>query len=231
MLFERRLYAAQHAVALLLGWLLHLDDLETSRQGSIFFEVLFVFRPGGGGNGTKFAAGQRRLQQIRRVVLSGLAARANHRVGLINKEDDGRRRCLDLGNHALEPVFKLALDASSRLQQTKVEGTNLHPLERWRNVARGDTKRKSLDNGRLSHARLARQNGIVLAAASKNVDDLPHLEIPAEHGIDLPRLGRFGQVDGELVQARLFRRRGSCRGLRLLTRASGSLLLDESRHV
>jgi hypothetical protein len=96
MLLKRGHRAAQHEHALLFAGLLDLDDLETPSQGRIFFEVLLVLGPGGGGDGAQFAAGQRRFEQIGRIVLSGLAAGADHGVRFVDEENDRRGRGLDL---------------------------------------------------------------------------------------------------------------------------------------
>ena len=70
MLLQHRDQAAQHHQALGFGRLFHLHHLEAPRQRRIFFEVLLVFRPRGGGDGAQFAARQRRLQQVGRIVLA-----------------------------------------------------------------------------------------------------------------------------------------------------------------
>ena len=74
-------------------------------------------------------------------------------------------------------------------------------FERFGHVALSDTQRESLNNGRLTDARLASQNRIVLAATRENVDDLTDLKIAAEHRVDLARGGFCGQIFGELIQS------------------------------
>ncbi len=91
MLLERRRHAAHHQEAHLLGRLLDLDELEPARQRGILLEVLLVLRPGRGRDGAQLAAGQRRLEQVGGVALSRLAAGADHRVRLVDEQDDRRR--------------------------------------------------------------------------------------------------------------------------------------------
>ena len=85
-LLERRHDAAQHEQALLLGGLLDLHELEATRQRGILLEVLLVLRPGRRGDGAQLAARERRLEEIRRVALPGLSARADQRVGFVDEE-------------------------------------------------------------------------------------------------------------------------------------------------
>lgn len=61
-------YAAQHIDRHFGAGLIHPQHLETSFQGRIFFDVLFVFVPGGGTNGAQLTPGQHRLEQIGRIT-------------------------------------------------------------------------------------------------------------------------------------------------------------------
>ena len=85
---ERRCNAAQHGAGNLFRRLFNLDNLKPSGQRRILLEILLVLRPGGCGDGSQFSAGKRRLQQIGRVVLSRLSARANHGVRFIDEKND-----------------------------------------------------------------------------------------------------------------------------------------------
>ena len=82
---------AHHPDGAVLVGLLDLDDLEPPRQRRVLLEVLLVLGPGGGGDGAQLAAGQGRLEQVGGVVLAGLAAGADHGVGLVDEEDDRDR--------------------------------------------------------------------------------------------------------------------------------------------
>jgi hypothetical protein len=57
----------QHQAGRVIVRLVHFHHLEATLQGSIAFEVLFVFGPGGGGDGAQFATRQRRFQQVGRI--------------------------------------------------------------------------------------------------------------------------------------------------------------------
>ena len=66
-----------------------------------------------------------------------------------------------------------------------------------RHVTPGDPQREALDHGRLSHPRLAGEDGVVLPPAHQDVDDLPDLLVAAGDGIDVARARPRREVGGE----------------------------------
>ena len=138
----------------------------------------------------------------------------------------GIGRGLDLGDHLLEPVLELALDAGAGLEQPEVERAQHDVLEHGGHIALGDPQRQPLDDGRLADARLAGQDRVVLAAADQDIDHLADLGLAADHRVDLALLGPLGQVDRELVECRRLAHRGRpgpapvCRPLRRLEPAA-----------
>ena len=205
-LFECFDHAAEHPAGHLVGRLLHLHHLESSRQGRILLEILLVFCPGRGGDGPQLTAGERRLEHIGRIPLPRLAAGADQRVGLVDKEDDRRWRLLHLVDHALEPVFEFPLHPSARLQQAQVERAERDIFERLGNIAIGDPLCESFDDRRFSDARLAGEDGIILPPPREDIDDLPHLSLAAPHRVDLARLRAAGEVDRVLIEVWSFGR-------------------------
>src|SRR5581483_9521204 len=177
-----------------------LDDLEATLEGGVGFEELLVLHPGGGGDGAEFAAGQGRLEQVGGIALTGGAAGADDRVRFIDKQDDRFGRGLHLLDYRFEAIFKLALDAGAGLQQAQVERADIDVAQRRRHIARDDLQGEAFDHGGLAHARLAREDGVVLAAAREDIDDLANLEIAADDRVDFPLAGPLGQVERELVE-------------------------------
>jgi hypothetical protein len=197
---ERRHHAAQHGQALLFGGLLHLHELEAARQRRVLLEELLVLGPRGGGDRAQLAARERRLQQVGGVVLPGRAAGPDHRVRLVDEEDDRRRGVLDLVDQPLEAVLELALHPGARLEQRQVEGAERDVAQRLRHVALGDAPGEALHHRGLADAGLAHEDRVVLAPAGEDVDHLAHLEVAPEHRVDLPGLGLGREVDGVLVE-------------------------------
>ncbi len=210
MLFKRSYEPAHHDQALMLAGLFHLHYLEAPGKRRILLEVLFVLRPCRRSDGAQFAAGERRLEQVGGVVLSGLSTGADHGVCFVDEENDRRGGGFHFFNETFEPILKFALDARAGLQQRQVKGTHVHVLERRRHIALGDPQRKPFDHGRLAHTRLAGEDGVVLPPPGEDVDDLANLRIAAEHRIDLSLAGIAGKVDGVLVQVRRLAAGGFC---------------------
>ncbi|EWC52565.1 hypothetical protein XAR_1867 [Xanthomonas citri pv. glycines str. 8ra] len=201
-LLHQRHHAAQHRRGQRLARLLDLDHLEAPRQRRVLLEVLLVFAPGGGRDGAQLAARQRRLEQVRRVVLAGGAAGADHRVRLVDEQDDRMRALLDLVDDVLQPVLELALDAGAGLQQAHIQHMQFHPLQYVRHVLLGDAPGQPLDDRGLADAGFAGEDRIVLAPPHQDVDHLPDLAVAADHRVDLRIAGALGEVGGELVQRR-----------------------------
>ncbi|MCY1310984.1 hypothetical protein D9M70_612290 [compost metagenome] len=77
--------ATQHVDRLVFVRLFDFHHLEAAGQGGILFEVLLVLGPGGRRDGAQFAARQGRLEQVGRIILPGLAARANQGVRFVDE--------------------------------------------------------------------------------------------------------------------------------------------------
>ena len=118
----------------------------------------------------------------------GLAAGADHRVRLVDEQDDRLRRSLHLGDDGLQPVLELALDAGAGLQQAEIERADGDVPQRRRHVALGDAQREAFDDGGLADARLAGQDRVVLPPPHQDVDELTDLEVAAGDRIDVALL-------------------------------------------
>src|SRR5690349_2326868 len=70
-----------------------------------------------------------------------------------------------------------------------------------------DALRKALDHGRLAHARLADQNGVVLGPPGEDLHDPLDLLLPADDRVELALAGGLGEVAAELVEHQRRRRR------------------------
>ena len=78
-------------------------------------------------------------------------------------------------------------------------------------VARDDALREPLDDRGLADAGLADQHRVVLRAAREDLDHAADLLVAADHRVELPGLGRLGQVAAELLE-RLVAALGILRG-------------------
>ena len=225
--FEHTDDAAHHHHADRFGGLFDLDDLEAAGERGVLFKVLFVLAPGGGGHGAHLAAREGGLEQVGGIALAGLAAGADHGVGLVDEEDDGLGAGLDLFDETLEPVFKLAFDAGAGLQQGEVERVQFDVLERRGHVALHNAEGKAFDDGGLADARFAGENRVVLAAAEQDVDHLADFAIAAKDRVDLSFPGLFGEVFGVGVEVGLLAAARLGRACRAAARRTGR---RERRH-
>ena len=206
--FHQRRQATQHGSGNGLARLLDLHHLEAARQRGVFLEVLLVFTPGGGGDGPELATRQCRLEQVGGVALPGRAAGADHGVGFVDEQDDRMRALLDLADHVLQAVLELALHARPGLQQPHVEHVNLHALQRRRHAAFGDAQGEALDHRGLADPGLAGEDGVVLAPAHQDVDNLANLGLAADDRIELAFARTRREVEGELVEGWRLRQLG-----------------------
>src|SRR6266404_3531901 len=189
-----------HDNRLFLAWLFDFYHLEAARQSGILFEVLFVFCPCCGSDGAKFSTSECRLKQIGCIVLTGLASCSDHRVGLVYKQNNRLRRCLNFIDYRLEPVFKLTLYPGARLKQPQIKGADSNILQRAGNIALGNSKCKALNDSGLTDTGFTGQNRIVLSPSGQDVNDLANLKVAAENGIDLSASSFCSQINSKLIE-------------------------------
>ena len=173
--------------------------LEPPLQGGVLLDVLAVFVQRGGADAAQLAAGQGRLEQVGRVAAAFGPARADHRVQLVDEED----HVAGVGHfaeHGLEPLLELAAELGAGHQRAHVQGDDPLVLQALRHVAVDDPQGQPLDDGRLAHARLADQHGIVLRPPRKDLDHAADLLVAADHRVELALPGPLDQVDAVALQ-------------------------------
>ena len=200
---QRRYGTAQHQNGFRFVRLVNLHRLETTGQRRIFLDVFFVFRPGGGADGTQLSARQSGLQQVRRIAGPLLAACANQGVDLIDKQNNRRGAGLNLVDQRLQTGFKLALHACASLQHADIQQPQLNILQRLRHVAIGDTQRQPFHHRRFPDPGLTGQQRVVLAATHQDIDHLADLFITPDYRVNLPFAGAGGEILAVLSQRTL----------------------------
>src|SRR6266852_6120272 len=198
--FQRTHNATEHDHALQFRGFFDLDYLKAASQSRVLLKIFLVLRPGGGGDGTQFAAGQCRLEQVGRVALPRRTTGADHGVSFVDEKDDGSGRRLDLFDEPLQTILKFSLDAGTGLEEREIERTDSYVFQRRGDIAGGYTQGKAFDDSGFADAGFAGENRIVLAAASEDIDDLANFVVAAEHGIDFSGAGVGGEIDGKLLQ-------------------------------
>ena len=212
MFFERGDDAAHHQDGLCLVRFFDFDDLKAAGQGGIFFDMLFVFVPGRGGDGAQRAASQSGFEQIGGIAGAGSATCADQRVRFVNEENDRLGRLLDFVDDLPKALFEFAFHAGAGLQQADVQRAQAHVFQSGRDIAGDDAQGEAFDDGGFADAGFAGQDGIVLAAAHEDVDDLADFFVAADDRIDFTFAGFFGEIHGELCERFLLAHRGGRHG-------------------
>ena len=207
----------------------HHDRLEAAGERRVGLDVAAVLVQRRRADDVQLAAGQRRLEHVPGVhgaapAVAAPAARADHRVQLVDEDDQLVAVRADLVDQRPQPLLEVAAVAGARDDAGELQLHHAAPDEGVRDVAVGDALGDALDHRRLADAGLADEHRVVLGAAREHLDGLLDLVGPAHDGVELPGPGRGGEVLAELVERRGLRRpvgRGGGPRGRPLRRAPG----------
>ncbi len=176
------------------------DRLETPLERGVLLDVLAVLVERRRADRAQLAARQHRLEHVRSVDRALGRACADDRVQLIDEEDQLAGRVLHLGEHGLEPLLELAAVLRTGEHRADVERPDALALQALGHVAGDDPLREPLDDRRLADAGVADQHRVVLGAPAQNLDHAPDLLVAADDRVELPLLGKLGQVAAELLE-------------------------------
>ena len=167
-------------------WLAHIDGRKTPLERSIVFDVLAILVERRRAHKAQLPARQHRLEHVGCVERTVAArARADQRVHLVQERDDLAVGFGDLAQHRFEPFLELAPILGSCHHRSQVQRDDTLVAQAVRNVALGDAAGQAFDDRRLSHARFADQDWVVLGTSRQHLDDPPDLVIAADDGIEL----------------------------------------------
>ena len=150
----------------------------------------------------------------------GLAG-ADHRVQLVDEQDDLAFLFRQIVEHALQAFFELAAELRARDERAHVEREDAFALQAFGHFAVDDALREPLDDGRLADARLADQHGVVLRAAREHLHRAADLVVAADDRIELARRRARGHVDRVFLE-----RAALLLGLRIVHGFTAADLLD-----
>ena len=187
--------------------------LEAAFQGAVLFDVLPVFREGGGADDLDLPPGEGRLQDVGGVHAALRIPRADDTVHFIDKEDDVSL-LLDLVDQALHPALKLPAELGACHQGCEVQSPDLFILELVGHLSVRDLLGQAFRDGRLAHAGLADQAGVVLLPAVQNLDHSLQLGFPAHDPVQLSVPGAAGEILAIILQEFSFLTPGLLRRLR-----------------
>ena len=180
--------------------LAHQHWLKAPLERRVFLDVLLIFVERCRADGAQLAPGQRRLQHIRGVHRALRRACAHQGVQFVDEQNDLPLGLCDLFQHGLQPVLELAAIFRTSHQRGQVERHQPLRLQDVGHIAGNNPLRQAFHDGRLPHARLANEHGIVLCPPREDLHDAPNLFVPPDHGIELGAARQVGQVPRVLFQ-------------------------------
>ncbi len=176
------------------------DLLETPLERRVLFDVLAVFVERGGADAMQFAARKRRFEHVAGIHRAFGFAGADHRVQLVDEQDDVAFLFREFVQHGLQAFFEFAAEFRTRDQRAHVECENPFALQAFRYLAVEDPLRKTFDDRGLAHARLADQHRIVLGASLQHLNRAANFVVATNDRIELALFGAFGEIDRVLVE-------------------------------
>ena len=146
--------------------LAHGDGLEPALQGRVLLDVLAVLVQGGGADDADLAAGQSGLEDVGGVHGALGRACAHDGVQLVDEQDDVAG-LLHLVDGVLDALLELAAVLGAGHHAGQVQRQDALVQQLLGHVAGGDALGQTLGDGRLAHAGLTDQHGVVLACGGR----------------------------------------------------------------
>ena len=194
------LEAAQDRDRVLDGRLVDEHLLEPALERRVLLDVLAVLVERRGADAMQLAARERRLQHVAGVHRAFGLAGADHRVQLVDEQNDLAFLFREIVQHGLQPLLELAAKLRARDQRAHVERQHALRLQALGHLAVDDALRETFDDRRLADAGLADQHGIVLRAPLQHLDRAADLVVAADDGIELLLLGARREIDRVLLE-------------------------------
>ena len=194
------LQAAEDRHGVLLRRLIDHHFLESALQRLVLLEVFLVLVERRGADGAQLAARQRRLEDVGRIHRTRRLAGAHEGVYFVDEEQDFALRGGHLLHYGLQPLLEFALVFGAGDQRAHVEREDLLRPQVLGHVAVHDAVGDSLGDGRLAHACLAHEDGVVLGAAREDLQYAPDLLVASDHRVEFPRAGHRVEVHGILAE-------------------------------
>src|SRR5690348_10818943 len=116
------------------------------RSSAASFSMSAVLVQRGRADAVKLAAGKHRLEHVAGVHRTLRRAGSDHRVQLVDEQQDPALTGLDLLQHRLQPLLELAAVLGARDQRAHVEGEDRPVLQPLGDIAADDPLREPLDD-------------------------------------------------------------------------------------
>ena len=174
--------------------------LETTLEGSVFFDVLAVFIQRGGADAVQFATRQRGLQHIPCVHGTFGFTSANHGVDFVDEENDLAFFGGNILKHGFQALFELTPVFSTRQQRGHIQRQHLLALEGFRHFFVDDALGQPFNNSRLTDTGFTDENRVVLAATLQDLDRTADFVVTTDHRVELTQTGALGEVEAIFLE-------------------------------
>ena len=198
--FEAALEPAQDADGVLDRGLGDIHLLEAPRQRTILFEDAAKFLEGGRADAADLTGGKQRLEQVGRIHHAARGrAGADDGVDLVD-EQDGVRPLAQLVEQRLEALFEIAPVLGAGQQRAQIQRIDDTFRQQVGHLAIDDTLGQAFGDCRLADARLAHQQGIVLATPRQDLRNALNLGFAPHQWIDASLARQLVEVGGIGIQ-------------------------------
>ena len=159
--------------------------LEAPLERGVLLDVFAVLVERRRADAMQLAARERGLQHVAGIHRAFGLAGADHRVQLVDEQNDLAFLLREIFEHAFQPLLELAAELRARDQRAHIEREHPFALQPFGHLAVHDALRETFDDRGLADARLADQHRVVLRAPLQHLDRAADLVVPADHGIEL----------------------------------------------
>ncbi len=206
----------QDADGILSGGLVDLDRLETALQRRVLLDLAVLVERRGTDH-VQLAARQAGLQDVSGIhrAFTG-TARADHRVHLVDEDDDLVLAGSDLIHRLGQALLEISAVSRAGEHAGKIECDHASPGELRRDRAVDDRLSDAVGDRGLTDASLADQYRVVLGAAAEDLDRLLDLVAAADDRVKRAFAGSISEVEPVLVEHGC----GGCRSIRLYALAA-----------
>ena len=175
--------------------------LEAALQRGVLLDIFAVLVERGRTDHAQLTAGEHWLEHVARVHCAlGAASRTDDRVQLVDEGDDLTVGALNLSEDGLQALLELTAILRAGNHRRHVKGDQALVAEGFGDIASDNALGEAFDDGRLTDARLADQNRVVLGAPGQDLNDATNLVISTDDRVELAFAGNLREVAAVLGQ-------------------------------
>ncbi len=222
--------ALHDAHGLLLVGLVDGERLEAALQGRVLLQVLAELLKSGGADDLNLAAGQRGLQNGGRIDGALGRASADDGVDLVD-EQQHVAGIHDLLDDLLQALLELAAVLGTGHERRHVQRDEALAAQDVGHLVAHDELGQPLGDGRLAHAGLAQDEGVVLLATGQDLHDALDFRGAADDRVQLAVAGLLREIGAELGEHGIRRGRPVEAGAARVDRRLAHEIVQGAAHI